>query len=410
MNTLDNIKQRFEQIRAGNGNGPLSDIKQDAFKTFEALGIPTVRNEEWKYTRISSLFNKDFVIAPATEAKYTRQQLDNVRIPGFQNVNELVFVNGRFVAEASDIRSSSLIVLPLAEAAAGAYKGIVTQHLGHSTKYVKDGIHALNTAFVQDGVFISVKKGQVVEQPVFIYHLTDAQSANTFAQPRALVHINEAAQVQFVEAYVTNGNAESFTNQVIELIVEKYALVEYYKIENDTQNSTLVSTTHFRQVGKSTIHTVTISLHGNVVRNNLNIAMEAAYSDAHMYGLYFLEGSTHVDNHTIVDNVMPNCVSNEFYKGIIDQNATAVFNGKIYVQQDAQKTNAFQSNKNILLSDTAQVNTKPQLEIFADDVKCSHGCTVGQLDEEGMFYLRSRGISEKNFPVLTGARIRHRHP
>jgi Fe-S cluster assembly protein SufD len=156
-----------------------------------------------------------------------------------------------------------------------------------------------------------------------------------------------------------------------------------------------VSTTHFRQVGKSCIHAVTISLNGDIVRNNLNMVMETAHSEAHMYGLYFLNGATHVDNHTVVDNVQPHCQSNELYKGIIDDSATAVFNGKIYVQKDAQKTNAFQSNKNILLSEAATVNTKPQLEIFADDVKCSHGCTIGQLDEEALFYLQSRGISKK---------------
>jgi Fe-S cluster assembly protein SufD len=176
--------------------------------------------------------------------------------------------------------------------------------------------------------------------------------------------------------------------------VEKDANVSYYKIQNDADHSNHVCTTHFRQTGKSNIHTVTISLNGGIVRNNLSIALEAEHAEAHMYGLYFLKGNSHVDNHTVADHVKPNCMSNELYKGIIDDNATAVFNGKIYVQQDAQKTNAYQSNKNILLSDGASVNTKPQLEIFADDVKCSHGCTVGRLDEEGLFYLRSRGINE----------------
>ncbi|HKP32911.1 MAG TPA: Fe-S cluster assembly protein SufD, partial [Chitinophagaceae bacterium] len=164
---------------------------------------------------------------------------------------------------------------------------------------------------------------------------------------------------------------------------------------NDAAHTNQVSTTHFRQIGKSILHTVTISLNGGIVRNNLNIALEAEHSEANLHGLYFLKGNTHVDNHTVVDNVKPHCLSNELYKGVIDDNGTAVFNGKIFVEPQAQKTNAFQSNKNILLSDEATVNTKPQLEIFADDVKCSHGCTVGQLDEEGLFYLRSRGISEK---------------
>ena len=198
-----------------------------------------------------------------------------------------------------------------------------------------------------------------------------------------------------VETSVTLGNAESFTSQVMEIVVERDADVEYYKIQNDSTQTSQVSTTLFRQVGKSMIHAVTVSLNGGLVRNNLNIALEAEHGEAHLYGLYFLNGSSHIDNHTVVDHVKPNCQSNQLYKGIIDDKATAVFNGKIFVQQQAQKTNAYQSNKNILLSESASVNAKPQLEIFADDVKCSHGCTIGRLDEEGMFYMRSRGVPEK---------------
>ncbi|HKZ66526.1 MAG TPA: Fe-S cluster assembly protein SufD, partial [Chitinophagaceae bacterium] len=182
----------------------------------------------------------------------------------------------------------------------------------------------------------------------------------------------------------------------MEIVVEKDALMEYYKIQNESNHSSNVSTTHIRQVGKSYTHAVTISLDGGIVRNNLNVVLDAEHCESHLYGLYFQKGKSHIDNHTLVDNVKPNCFSNELYKGIIDDNATAVFNGKIYVQPDAQKTNAYQSNKNVLLSDSASVNTKPQLEIFADDVKCSHGCTVGKLNEEGLFYLQSRGITEKN--------------
>jgi Fe-S cluster assembly protein SufD len=177
--------------------------------------------------------------------------------------------------------------------------------------------------------------------------------------------------------------------------VENEARLEYYKIQNDGFNTNQVSTTHIRQIGKSFTHAVTISLNGGLVRNNLNIILDAKNCESHLYGLYFQSGNSHIDNHTIVDNIKPNCFSNELYKGILNDQATGVFNGKIFVRQAAQKTNAYQSNKNILLSDTSSVNTKPQLEIFADDVKCTHGCTVGRLNEEGLFYLQSRGISEK---------------
>jgi Fe-S cluster assembly protein SufD len=396
MNTIDTIKERYQQLQSKNGSSVLTSLEKNAFDAFNQQGIPTVRHEEWKYTRISGAFNKDLVVAPERMAStFSQEELNAVRLPGFEQANELVFVNGFYTPSLSTIRSSSLTVLPLEEAAHNEYQDLVLQHLGHSSQYIKDGIHALNTAFAQEGIFIQVKRGKIVEHPVYIYHITDARSTNILAQPRSLVHIGEAAQVDIVESYTTLGTAESFTNQVLEVVVERDALVEYYKIQNDAVHSNQVSTTHFRQVAKSVVHAVTISLNGGIVRNNLNFSLEAEHCDSSMFGLYFIKGATHVDNHTVVDNAKPNCLSNELYKGIVDDNATAVFNGKIFVQKDAQKTNAFQSNKNILLSDTATVNTKPQLEIFADDVKCSHGCTIGQLDEESMFYLRSRGITEK---------------
>jgi Fe-S cluster assembly protein SufD len=248
---------------------------------------------------------------------------------------------------------------------------------------------------VRGGVFIHVKKGQKPEQPVLVYHITDARSANIFSQPRSLMVMEENSEIRMVETYRTLGTNESFTNQVLEIIVEQDARLEYYKIQNDGTGNNLVSTTHIRQTGKSFSHTVSISLDGGLVRNNLNVVLDAKNSEAHLYGLYLQSGSSHIDNHTIVDNIKPNCLSNELYKGILTDKSTGVFNGKIFVRQPAQKTNAYQSNKNILLTDTCSVNTKPQLEIFADDVKCTHGCTVGQLNEEGLFYLRSRGISEK---------------
>lgn len=399
MNTIDNIKEQFQQHQSLNGSSRLKNIEQIAFDAFDRWGIPTVRHEEWKYTRISSFFNKDLTLVQQP-ASLTKKDLDAVRPMGHEEVNELVFVNGFYSPELSTIRSAELIILPLKEAAENEYKDVVAKHLGHSSNYLKDGIHALNTAFIHGGVFIHVKNGQIVEHPVYMYNVTDARTANILSQPRSLVHIGQGAQIQFAETYATLGNSESFTNQVMEVVVEKDALVDYYKIQNDATHTNHVSTTHFRLIGKSVVHSVTISLNGGIVRNNLNMVLEAEYSEAGMYGLYFLKDHTHVDNHTVVDNVTPHSLSNELYKGVIDNDATAVFNGKIFVQQQAQKTNAFQSNKNILLSDSASVNTKPQLEIFADDVKCSHGCTVGRLDEEGLFYLRSRGISKETAKAL----------
>jgi Fe-S cluster assembly protein SufD len=400
MNAIETINERYHQLQGCNGSSKLTPLEQSAFEAFAKLGVPTVRHEEWKYTRITPFFNKDYHFTSKEHPGIGSVELNEVRLPGYETANELVFVNGRYSATLSSVMSAGLLVQPLEDAANNEFHDIVAENLGHSSKYIRDGIHAMNTAFIQEGVFIHIKANGVLDHPVYIYHITDARHVNILSQPRSLIHIGENAQVQFAEAYATIGHSESFTNQVVEIVVEQNAVVEYYKIQNDKAGTGLVSTTHFRQRGKSVVHTVTISLGGGLVRNNLNIVMEADHSEALLHGLYLMNGQSHIDNHTVVDNVRPHCLSNELYKGIVDNQATAVFNGKIFVQQAAQKTNAFQSNKNILLSDNATVNTKPQLEIFADDVKCSHGCTIGQLDEEGMFYLQSRGIPEKRAKAL----------
>jgi Fe-S cluster assembly protein SufD len=394
VSTTTNFKAQFDQLQLADKHSGLHDIRENAFNDFTRMGVPGIRHEEWKYTRVSALFNTEFRW-PSGEIKpfLSAGDLEAIRLPGHEQATELFFVNGLFSFSLSTIRSNALLVLPLQEAAQNEFKDIVSRYFGDSGKYLKDGINALNTAFVQDAVFIAVNNQEDIS-PVYIYNITDTRAGNIFSQPRCLVHVGENAIVQFVETYATIGTNESFTNQVVEIVVEANANVAYYKIQQDASHTNQVSTTHIRQVGKSHTHTVTISLGGNLVRNNLNVVLDAEFCEAHLYGIYLQKGRTHVDNHTVVDNAKPNCFSNELYKGIIDENATAVFNGKIFVQPNAQKTNAYQSNKNILLSDAATVNAKPQLEIFADDVKCSHGCTVGRLNEEGLFYLQSRGIPE----------------
>jgi Fe-S cluster assembly protein SufD len=391
--------KKFNQLQSSNPENIISDIRNEGFKTFNQAGLPTFKNEEWKYTKISTLFNKEYQLSEdELKSEITVSDVDAIRLPGFENANELVFANGKFAPELSTIRSSEkeLVILPLEEAAKSAYKELVAEHLDKSSRFINDGIHALNTSFIYGGIFIYVNKNQVAQHPVYLYHIADARENHTLAQPRSLVFVDKSAKLQVVETYATLGSMDSFTNEVVEIVVDTNAIVEYYKIQNDKVTASQVGTTHIRQIGKSYVHAFAVSLNGGMIRNNTDIIMEAAGNEAHMYGLYLLNGRTHVDNHTLVDNTKPNCFSNEFYKGIIDDYATGVFSGKIFVRPDAQKTNAYQSNKNILLSDHATVNTKPQLEIFADDVKCSHGCTVGQLDEEALFYLRTRGIGREH--------------
>jgi len=396
MNTIAYFKERFDQIQPHDDHGSLDTLREHAFKSFSQMGIPGSKHEEWKYTRVAGLFNREFQMpAGPLTGSITMDDLNELRLPGHQQANELVFVNGFYSFSLSRIQSEGLKVLALEEAAKNEYLENVSQWLGDSSQYQKDGIHALNTAFVHGAVYIHISRGKHIEHPLYIYHITDARTVNILSQPRSLMLVSEGAQVQVIENYTTLGVNESFTNQVMEIITETDTRLEYYKIQNDGPNTNQVSSTHIRQTGKSFSHAVTISLNGGLVRNNLNVVLDAKYCEAHLYGLYFQSGNSHIDNHTIVDNIKPNCLSNELYKGILNDHSTGVFNGKIFVRQPAQKTNAYQSNKNILLSDTCSVNTKPQLEIFADDVKCTHGCTVGRLNEEGLFYLQSRGISEK---------------
>ncbi|MGH2646578.1 MAG: SufB/SufD family protein, partial [Ginsengibacter sp.] len=371
---INYLEDKFNELQSSNADDVLNNIRKGGFMAFNKSGIPSTRNEEWRFTSVGNLFKKEYDLS-APNLEISASDIDAVRLPGYKNANELVFVNGRFVPGLSTIRSSEkeCIILPLEEAAKSEYKVLVNEHLGKSSLFIKDGIHALNTSFIYEGVFIHVNKNQVLEHPVYLYHFSDTTNNHILAQPRSLVYVDQSSKLQLMESYITIGSMDSFTNEVLEIVVNTNAIVEYYKIQNDAVNASQVTTTHIRQIGKSYAHAVNISLNGGLIRNNMNIVMEAEGNEAHLYGLYLLKGNTHVDNHTLVDNTKPNCFSNEFYKGILDDSSSGVFSGKIFVRPDAQKTNAYQSNKNILLSDNATINTKPQLEIFADDVKCSHG-------------------------------------
>jgi len=400
---LEYLGEKFNQLQTIDPDNFLTDVRREGFKNFNKKGLPTFKNEEWKYTSVSDLFKKEYHLTEdEVNTGISKSQVDEIRLPGFENANELVFANGKFVPELSTIRSSKeqLVILPLEEAANGIYKELVKEHLGKSALFINDAIHALNTSFIYGGVFIYAVKGQIIENPVYLYHISDATENHILSQPRSLVFVDRSSKLQLVERYKTIGSMDSFTNEVVEVVIKDNAIFEYYKIQHDGANGSHVGTTHIRQIGKSYAHTVVVSLDGGMIRNNTNIIMEAAGNEAHMYGLYLLKGNSHVDNHTLVDNRMPNCFSNELYKGVMDERSTGVFSGKIFVRPDAQKTNAYQTNNNILLSDNATVNTKPQLEIFADDVKCSHGCTVGRLDEEALFYLRARGISKEHAQAM----------
>lgn len=391
----------FEKSLNGQTGTPIHDARKLAIKSFENTGLPGAKSEEYKYTHLGRLLTKniDFGAADAHVS-----ELDEKTIKGFHfphdEANVLYFVNGAFKKELSKIISAPE-ELELKDIAT-AFKenaDLLFQHFGKHINH-KDPFAALNTAFSNHGVFIRIAKNKALSHPVIIYNITDASVENTVYHPRNFILAEENSQAHIIETYQTFGAGKNFVNQAGEIIVEKAANLAYYKLQEDSDESYRTDNTQVIQYRDSVFNAFTFTFSGKVVRNNLSIKLADEHCESHMFGLYLLKGTSHVDNHTVVDHEKANAFSNEIYKGILDEKSTGVFNGKIYVRQDAQKTNAFQSNKNILLTDEASINTKPQLEIWADDVKCSHGCTTGQLDDDQMFYLRARGIEKESARAL----------
>ncbi len=393
----------FEVIESGMNGGSKShihSIRRAAIEQFTVLGFPTIRNEEWKYTNVQSLVNRNYVLSFRHEAVLDRAAIEPFLLDSL-NAYVLVFVNGFFCETLSSLPAvQGKIVVGSLAASQQAYGMVIREHFAQHADYSSDAFTALNTAFAHDGAFVWVPDGQVLDRPVHIVSVADARSSDVFAQPRHLIVLGKNSQARFVETSGTVGEHMGFQNGATEIYVGEDAVAEYYRVQDSGGQSALVNTLNVHQEQSSTFTTVTATLDGLFVRNNVNILLNGERAEAHLNGLYLPTASQHVDNHTLVDHAKPNCNSNELYKGVLDGNATGVFNGKVLVRPDAQKTNAFQSNRNVLLSETASINSKPQLEIFADDVKCSHGATIGQLDEEALFYLRARGLGEDRAKAL----------
>lgn len=304
-------------------------------------------------------------------------------------------MNGSFNLELSNIieKDSAILISNLA-IARKENTNVFDAHFGKYVKIENESLNAMNTALMSDGAFVYVPSNKKVENPIIIMNVVDSTDINVLSQPRNLIVLEKNAEACIVESYISVGTNASFINIVNEIFVDENAHLEHYKIQQQKGESYQNNYTQIFQEANTNINQVTLTLDGTMVRNNLHFYMNGKNCNTLLNGLYITEGSNHVDNHTRVDHAKPNCQSNELYKGIMKNKSTAVFNGKIMVHLDAQKTNAYQRNQNILLDAEATINTKPQLEIFADDVKCTHGATIGQLDEEPMFYLRSRGIPE----------------
>ncbi len=380
----------FIQRRMG---GTSDNARTTALEIFQKLGLPHHKHEEYKYTPITRELEKKFTFQQvATEPLL--KDVTAYLIPGM-DANILVFINGIFSPSHSSIVSpaSELTVQSLEEALASR-DAAALEHFNQHVDIKTNALATWNTADWKAGVFIRVPDNTAVNKPLVIHYINDASTGEVIAVNRNLIAIGKSSRFTLVEKFNSSGAGNHFTNLVSEIVVAENAGLDFYSIHNDKGNRFQFTQTDIYQKNSSRVNTYTFNLHGQLLRTNLHLHLDGEGIESHMYGLYLLTGNTIADNHTVADHKKPNSFSNELYKGIMDENSKGVFNGKIYVRPQAQKTNAFQANRNILLSDKATVNTKPQLEIWADDVKCSHGCTTGQLDEEAMFYLRARGISK----------------
>jgi Fe-S cluster assembly protein SufD len=381
-----------EQTRT-NAPAWLNNLRANAIAQFERLGFPTTRNEEWKYTNVGPILKHEF--RAATTAP-TVANLDNFTYPESRE-SQLVFVNGVCAPELSSLSAipAGVTICNFAD----ADQKLLSQYLATQIDYHNDAFSALNTAFASDGAFIVIPRGKVVEAPIHLLFITT--EANTISHPRVVVVAEEGAVATLIESYVAlNDDAVYCTNAVTEVIVNRDANLTHYRLQEESTNAFHIATTQVQQDSKSTYTSYAISLGGDIARHTLNVKLDGEHCESTIDGLYVVTGKQHCDNHTTIDHAQPHCNSHQLYKGILHDKARAVFNGKVFVQIGALLTDARQLNKNLLLSANAHVDTKPQLEIYADDVKCAHGATVGQLDEDELFYLRSRGLQPETARAL----------
>jgi Fe-S cluster assembly protein SufD len=377
----------------------LHEVRSQAIKNFENKGFPTKKEEAWKYTSLNSILKNDFSVFPKKEntiefaevKKYFLHEVDTYKV---------VFIDGIFSSFLSSTSHDGLDVCTMSSALNKPKYKIYIDEYFNKIANKEESLTSLNTAFANEGAYINIPKSKVVEKPIeIVYFSTGAESA-LMVQPRNLLIIGENAHVQVIERHQSLNKNAVLTNTVTEIFAQKHAMVDYYKIQNDLQTASLIDNTYIAQKQESNVTVHTFSFGGNLTRNNLNFYHQGEHIDSTLKGVTIIGDKQHVDHYTLVQHATPNCESHQNYKTILDGQATGVFNGKIFVEKEAQKTDAFQQNNNILLSDKATINAKPQLEIFADDVKCSHGCTIGQLDESAMFYMQQRGIGKKEAKAL----------
>jgi Fe-S cluster assembly protein SufD len=368
----------------------LEDLRARGAARFAALGVPTVRDEEWRFTNVTALNSMDFASAgPISGAAE--------RLNGFAYTDapiRLVVVNGRFDTTLSRIKGlpGGVVAGSLASAMKD-HADIVQRYFGQLADFTNRSFAALNTAFVQDGAFVHLADGVVLDTPIHIVFVAGADGATVMAHPRTLIVAGAGSQASVIESYIGTSGETYFTNAVSEVFVGENGSVDHYKVQEESLDAFHIASLHTHTSRSSRFSSHSFVLGGKVVRNDVLAILDGEGGDCTLNGLYLADRERLVDNHTTIDHAKAHCGSHEVYKGILGGTSRAVFNGKIIVRQDAQKTDAKQTNRALLLTDGATINTKPQLEIFADDVKCTHGAAIGQLDDEAIFYLRARGMT-----------------
>ena len=377
----------------------LHDVRVQALKNFENKGFPTKKEEAWKYTSLNAILKNDFSVFPKQEnaiefkevKKYFLHEIDTYKV---------VFIDGVFSSFLSSTTHDGIDVCLMSSALNKPKYKMVIDNYFNQIASKDESLTSLNTAFANEGAYINIPKSKVADKPIEIMYFSTGKEAALLVQPRNLIIVGENSHVQIIERHQSLNENAVLTNSVTEIFAQKRAIVDYYKIQNDNLEANLIDNTYVSQKMESTVSVNTFSFGGNLTRNNLNFYHYGERIVSHLNGITIIGDNQHVDHYTLVRHEKPNCESHQDYKGIFTDRSTGVFNGKIFVEKEAQKTNAFQKSNNILLSEKATINAKPQLEIFADDVKCAHGATVGQLEDDELFYLASRGISPERARAL----------
>jgi Fe-S cluster assembly protein SufD len=371
-------------------------LRENAFTHFEEQGFPTVRDEEWKYTNVAPLTKISF--EPSLSKQAAPVAVDQLRkfVHPESEKSQLVLVNGVLSPELSDLSNvpSDVVAIDLSAAIEHEnYGEIVREHIGRNADYVRNAFTALNTAFIgSSGVFIYIPRNVRVQVPLHVLFISAGAEPNSVTFPRVLVVAEESSGATIIESYGRARDAQYFTNAVIEVVLKSNSRIEHYKVQRESKDAFHVANTAVTLARSSSFDTTNITLGGQLSRHDISVVMDDEGAECWVDGLYIVGSGQHTDTHSVIDHRKPHCSSHQLYKGILDGKSRAVFNGKIFVRHDAQKTDAMQTNKNLLLSNEARVDTKPQLEILADDVKCAHGAAVGQIDEDELFYLETRGI------------------